>query len=88
MKLFTTSKPKETAQNAPPFPGVLQALDGSAAIVDPLHFDSDDSPNKADTQRYQRINQTIVSIDGTPFFKVPLPPSSARRGFPRSPSSR
>jgi pyruvate-ferredoxin/flavodoxin oxidoreductase len=33
MKLWTTSKPKGAAQDAPPFPGVLQALDGSAAIV-------------------------------------------------------
>jgi pyruvate-ferredoxin/flavodoxin oxidoreductase len=33
MKLWTTSKPREAAQDAPPFPGVQQALDGSAAIV-------------------------------------------------------
>src|SRR5450759_1988653 len=32
MKLWTTSKPK-AAVPAPPYPGVLQALDGSAAVV-------------------------------------------------------
>src|SRR5512140_1742077 len=33
MKLWTTSKPKASTQNGPPYPGVLQALDGSAAVV-------------------------------------------------------
>lgn len=33
MKLWTSSKAKEAAQTAPPFPGKLQALDGSAAVV-------------------------------------------------------
>src|SRR5450756_3059134 len=32
MKLWTTSKPK-AAVPAPPYPGVRQALDGSAAVV-------------------------------------------------------
>ena len=33
MKLWTTSKPKEAAPAAPAYPGVLQALDGSSAVV-------------------------------------------------------
>ena len=33
MKLWTTSKPKEAAQASPAYPGVLQALDGSGAVV-------------------------------------------------------
>src|SRR5450830_1906279 len=33
MKLWTTSKPKEAAQAGPAYPGVLQALDGSGAVV-------------------------------------------------------
>ena len=33
MKLFTMSKPKVAAPAAPAYPGVLQALDGSSAIV-------------------------------------------------------
>ena len=33
MKLWTTSKTKEVAPAAPAFPGVLQALDGSSAVV-------------------------------------------------------
>ncbi len=33
MKLWTSSSPKEAAPAAPQFPGVLQALDGSAAVV-------------------------------------------------------
>src|SRR6478672_8262136 len=33
MKLWTNSKPREAAHEAPPFPGVLQAMDGSAAVV-------------------------------------------------------
>jgi len=33
MKLWTTSRTKETAPVAPAFPGVLQALDGSTAVV-------------------------------------------------------
>ena len=33
MKLWTTSKPKEAAPAAPVYPGVLQALDGSSAVV-------------------------------------------------------
>ncbi len=33
MKLWTTSKSKEVAPAAPVFPGVLQALDGSSAVV-------------------------------------------------------
>jgi pyruvate-ferredoxin/flavodoxin oxidoreductase len=33
MKLWTTSKAKEAAPAAPAYPGVLQALDGSAAVV-------------------------------------------------------
>ena len=33
MKLWTTSKPKEAAQAGPAYPGVLQALDGSSAVV-------------------------------------------------------
>ncbi len=33
MKLWTTSKSKEAAPAAPAYPGVLQALDGSSAVV-------------------------------------------------------
>ena len=33
MKLWTTSKQKDAAPAAPAFPGVLQALDGSSAVV-------------------------------------------------------
>src|SRR6478672_5774806 len=33
MKLWTNSKPREAAHEAPPFPGVLQALDGGSAVV-------------------------------------------------------
>src|SRR5450759_3060876 len=33
MKLWTTSKPKEAAQAGPAYPGVLQELDGSSAVV-------------------------------------------------------
>jgi len=33
MKLWTTSKPNEAAPAAPAYPGVLQALDGSSAVV-------------------------------------------------------
>ena len=33
MKLWTTSKPKDYAPPAPAYPGVLQALDGSSAVV-------------------------------------------------------
>ena len=33
MKLWTTSKAKEALPAAPAYPGVLQALDGSAAVV-------------------------------------------------------
>ncbi|HWE42867.1 MAG TPA: 2-oxoacid:acceptor oxidoreductase family protein, partial [Gemmatimonadaceae bacterium] len=33
MRLWTTSKPKAPAPDAPPYPGVLQALDGSGAVV-------------------------------------------------------
>ncbi len=33
MKLWTTLKPKEAAPAAPAYPGVLQALDGSSAVV-------------------------------------------------------
>jgi len=34
MKLWTTSKMKEAAQAAPPYPGVLHALDGGSAVVE------------------------------------------------------
>ena len=33
MKLWTTAKPKDAAQAGPAYPGILQALDGSAAVV-------------------------------------------------------
>src|SRR5512139_4024724 len=33
MRLWTTSKPKASVPDAPPYPGVLQALDGSSAVV-------------------------------------------------------
>ena len=33
MRLWTASKPKASVPDAPPYPGVLQALDGSSAVV-------------------------------------------------------